>query len=470
MGLRRLVICLMLSAGGVTGGEANAETPKEAAARHRRVSERRENLHLICHRGALEYAHENTLEAYRATFELGGDGNEIDLRMTKDGVLVCFHDDMIDHLLEGYGDVSDYRWEDLQRIPFRFPGRFGRHCRIPTLRETLELHRDHAGLVFLDIKRPGLNGAIAGLLDEYDMWDHVVLAPADFQDPRLKRTASRAGMYLDRTEVDAGAIAEVLKLSGERILLESPQLVARALGRPVGPLSRQPVHAAAAIWATDPIGVIDARSVEELLRVLNDSEDWNRVAPEGDEEKASAERILARARAADEVGRRGNEIPEAMREEISKVLERRVRERSLHRDWRYCGLDGCAALRVLIAWKDPAAVPLARFCLWRDDPEIEAAMNPMWKNPRAWTDFRTKIPVFKLLESLPGKETEKICRDYLALSDEEATRIGIPQFEEAAKCLLAISPGEATIRELEGHRLSAVRGRAKLFAMAQAWE
>ena len=51
---------------------------------------------MICHRGASEHAHENTLEALRATFELGGDGNEFDIRKTKDGVLVVFHDDMLD--------------------------------------------------------------------------------------------------------------------------------------------------------------------------------------------------------------------------------------------------------------------------------------------------------------------------------------------------------------------------------------
>src|SRR5213592_5064668 len=90
-----------------------AETPAEARRRHERVAERRKGVDIICHRGASEHAHENTLEAYRATFELGGDGNEFDIRATKYGVLVCFHDDMLDRLLEAYGDVSDYTWNEL---------------------------------------------------------------------------------------------------------------------------------------------------------------------------------------------------------------------------------------------------------------------------------------------------------------------------------------------------------------------
>ena len=98
-----------------------AETAEQAKRRHERVAERRKGTDIICHRGASEHAHENTLEAFRATFELGGDGNEFDIRATKDGVLVVFHDDMLDRLLEAYGDVSDYTWEELQTLPVPQP-------------------------------------------------------------------------------------------------------------------------------------------------------------------------------------------------------------------------------------------------------------------------------------------------------------------------------------------------------------
>ena len=80
------------------GAADPVETPNEASQRHERIAKRREGTDIICHRGASEFAQENTLEAFRATFELGGDGNEIDIRATKDGVLICFHDDMLDML------------------------------------------------------------------------------------------------------------------------------------------------------------------------------------------------------------------------------------------------------------------------------------------------------------------------------------------------------------------------------------
>src|SRR5438093_9175798 len=135
------------------------------ADRHARVAQRRAGICIICHRGAHEFAHENTLEAYRAAFEMGGDGNEIDIRATKDGVLVLFHDDMLDRLLEAYGDVSEFTWDKLRQFRHREPGPFGEQCLIPTLVEVFDLHRRYAGLLHLDIKRPELDRAIAELLD-----------------------------------------------------------------------------------------------------------------------------------------------------------------------------------------------------------------------------------------------------------------------------------------------------------------
>src|SRR5262245_39882836 len=150
-----------------------AETPDEAKRRHDQVAERRQHTCVIAHRGSSELAHENTLEAFRATFELGGDGNEFDLRRTKAGGLVIFHDDMLDQRLAAYGDVGDYTWDELQNFRFRAPGRFGDQCRIPTVEEVFDLHRRHAGLMYLDIKVQGIDRAVSELLTKMDLWDHV---------------------------------------------------------------------------------------------------------------------------------------------------------------------------------------------------------------------------------------------------------------------------------------------------------
>jgi glycerophosphoryl diester phosphodiesterase len=50
----------------------------------------------IAHRGASAYAPEHTLSAYRLAIEQGADYVEQDLAITRDGVLICLHDDSLE--------------------------------------------------------------------------------------------------------------------------------------------------------------------------------------------------------------------------------------------------------------------------------------------------------------------------------------------------------------------------------------
>jgi hypothetical protein len=466
-----LLVAPALGGPGVSAAERPAippETPAEAKERHARVAERRKGVDIICHRGASEHAHENTLEAFRATFELGGDGNEFDIRTTKDGVLVVIHDDMLDRLLEAYGDVGDYRWEELQRFRFRDPGRFGDQCRIPTLVEVFDLHRKYGGLMHLDIKRPGLDRAIADLLTRMDLWDHVAYCNREnagviLRDPRLRLRRYKApGLYLDRSEVFPDAIARALKKPGDGVIVDDPRGVAVALGRKLGKLSGEAV-----LPRPRPPRKAEAGlpGETELIATLRAADDWDRVAESAADRAASGQRILTRARAAD-----GLLAVKASSKKAFEALEERVVKRSLHKDWMYQGLDGAMALRVLILLRAPNAVETARRALWRDDPALERVKDPRWKNPRAWTDFRVKMVIFPALAKCPGPATEKLCRDYLALDDGEARKLGPPLFEEAARALLAVSPRVETPRELMSHRLRVVRGRAILDCLAHAGE
>lgn len=444
------------------------ESPQAAARRHQRVASRRAGVDIICHRGAWEFAHENTLEAYRATFEMGGDGNEIDIRATRDGVLVCFHDDMLDQILEAYGDVGDYTWRELREFRFRNPGRFGEQCRVPTLVEVLELHRRHAGLLHLDIKRPGLDGAIAQLLTAMQMWDHVAYCNEEhggviLRDPRLNlRRYKGPGLYTDRADAMIEVAAQRLALPGDGVIVDDPRACALALGRRLGKPSAAPV--APRDVPRRPRAAIDE---QQLLAVLRDATDWKRVAQSERERAELAARIRARAEAAD-----GLLALPARGPATFDVLEQRVRNRSLHPDWMFHGLDGAMALRALLLLHAPHAAETARFALFRDDPALEAVKDSRWNNPRAWTDFRVKMVLFPALARCPGPAAEQLCRDYLALGDAAARELAPPLFEAAGKALLALSPAKETALELLRHRLPVVRGRAILDCLAsahQAW-
>ena len=80
-----------------------------------------EKTKVWAHRGASGYAPENTLDAFRKAVEMGADGIELDVQMTKDGELVVIHDETIDRVSNGKGWVKDYTYEELKK--FDFPDR-----------------------------------------------------------------------------------------------------------------------------------------------------------------------------------------------------------------------------------------------------------------------------------------------------------------------------------------------------------
>jgi hypothetical protein len=449
--------------GGVTRGWAD-ELSNEPMARQRRVLQRRSQVHVLVHRGASEFAHENTLQAYQASLQLGADGNEIDIRATRDGVLVCFHDDMLDHLLEAYGTVGDYDWEELRAIPPRRPGWLGAAWRIPTLEEVFELHVEQAGLIHLDIKQPGIARDVGRLLDRFDLWDHVVAVNNQhgeglLHDDRYRPGMYKGSLYADRAEVDPRAIAAMLEKPGEMVVVDDPRGVLVHLGRPLGPVSLR-----AGIPSIRPRATrFEQLGSDELLSILRNRETVDMVPPRDDAGwRERADSIRRRAEAAEEVRRRG-----LWSQPLSAVMTRMVKGRSLHRDWMYHGLDGAAALRVLARPEHDDFPQIARDCLWRDDPAVEELIDPAWPYPRAWKDFRTKVIVFPLLEERGLESADPICRDYLALSDDEAHRLGPPCFEAAARTLLSFRADAEVARSLLTHRRPDVRGRAILQCLAR---
>lgn len=73
---------------------------------------------VVAHRGASAAEAEHTLAAYRRAIEDGADGLECDVRLTRDGVLVCVHDRRIDRTSSGRGVVSTLELSDLAELDF----------------------------------------------------------------------------------------------------------------------------------------------------------------------------------------------------------------------------------------------------------------------------------------------------------------------------------------------------------------
>src|SRR5690349_9342520 len=75
---------------------------------------------VIAHGGGQGLRPPNTLEAFEHSVALGCDVLEMDLHLTKDGVLVTLHDDTIDRTSDGTGRASDFTLAELKAKNFGF--------------------------------------------------------------------------------------------------------------------------------------------------------------------------------------------------------------------------------------------------------------------------------------------------------------------------------------------------------------
>jgi glycerophosphoryl diester phosphodiesterase len=73
---------------------------------------------VVAHRGASAERPEHTLAAYELALNQGADGVECDVRLTRDGHLVCVHDRRIDRTCAGTGLVSEMTLDELSALDF----------------------------------------------------------------------------------------------------------------------------------------------------------------------------------------------------------------------------------------------------------------------------------------------------------------------------------------------------------------
>ena len=128
---------------------------------------------IIAHRGGgrnsdMLPASENSLGIIQYAERLGANAIEVDVRLTKDGVPVLFHDDVMSKRLinEDYfiGGISDYSFAQLRSFCTLKDGE-----RIPTLEEALQtvVDKTNLKLVWLDTKNTGMIDKLVFLQQKY---------------------------------------------------------------------------------------------------------------------------------------------------------------------------------------------------------------------------------------------------------------------------------------------------------------
>ncbi|MEQ1605891.1 MAG: glycerophosphodiester phosphodiesterase family protein [Pyrinomonadaceae bacterium] len=116
---------------------------------------------IIGHRGASAHAPENTLAALQIALDVGADGVEFDVRLSKDDVPVVIHDANLKRTGGRNEKVSDLTAEELGNVevgswfnkgfPKRANPAFSKET-VPTLAAVLELLNQTTGLIYIELK------------------------------------------------------------------------------------------------------------------------------------------------------------------------------------------------------------------------------------------------------------------------------------------------------------------------------
>jgi glycerophosphoryl diester phosphodiesterase len=170
---------------------------------------------------------ENTLEAFRHAVHLGYRHLETDVHVTSDGVLLAFHDDVLDRVTDARGAICDLTFEQVRVA--RVAGR----AVVPTLAALFDEFTDAA--FNIDLKSDGSVSALAEFLDERDAHDRVIVG--SFSHRRIERfrtlTGGRVRTAASQPEVVAFRFLPTGRLAA---LVTRGRVAALQIPHRVGPL------------------------------------------------------------------------------------------------------------------------------------------------------------------------------------------------------------------------------------------
>ena len=111
------------------------------------------HIEIVVHRGANALAPENTVASAYAALKHGATWVEVDVRVSKDGVLYNLHDATLDRTTNGHGLLADMLSEEVDRLDAGswFSPAF-QGTRLPRISEMLDSLRGKSN-VFFDVKR-----------------------------------------------------------------------------------------------------------------------------------------------------------------------------------------------------------------------------------------------------------------------------------------------------------------------------
>ena len=132
------------------------------------------------HRGAYDHAPENTLTGFQMAVDMGADGVEFDIQLSRDGEVVVIHDETVDRTSDGYGYVKDHSLSELKKLNFNKKGiAKPLFMEIPTLAEVFELLKQMKIKINVELKTDNvyyesIEAKALEIAYKYDIIDRIV--------------------------------------------------------------------------------------------------------------------------------------------------------------------------------------------------------------------------------------------------------------------------------------------------------
>lgn len=137
------------------------------------------------HRGASEYAPENTMMAFYLGLYMGANGIETDVQLTKDNVPVLFHDDTLLRMTGESGSIQDYTYHQLRQMHVT---KNGLEDKIVSLKDFLDHFAFRDIWLAIELKQPGTAKAVADAVREYGIAHKTVVTSFHFSELRELRS------------------------------------------------------------------------------------------------------------------------------------------------------------------------------------------------------------------------------------------------------------------------------------------
>ena len=170
---------------------------------------------VYAHRGASEYCPENTMLSFYTGIFMGANGIETDVQITKDGVLVLFHDDTLARVTGAEGSICDYTYEELLALSVK---KNALTDKIPTFEDFLS-HFAHRDITFaIELKVGGIEKAVADMIFKYGIEEKTVVTSFELDYVRnIKKYAPSLKVGYLCSEMSDSLIAELLSIGADEI-------------------------------------------------------------------------------------------------------------------------------------------------------------------------------------------------------------------------------------------------------------